>query len=42
MLEHAKWSTDPAAHPTRYELLFAWPVIVADTWQVGRALRPAA
>lgn len=29
MLEHVKWFTDPAAHPTRYELLFTWPVIVA-------------
>lgn len=29
MLEHVKWFTDPSMHPTRYELLFTWPVLLA-------------
>lgn len=29
MLEHVKWFTDPSLHPTRYELLFTWPVLLA-------------
>jgi uncharacterized membrane protein YphA (DoxX/SURF4 family) len=29
ILPHVKWFTDPRPHPTRYELLFSWPVIGA-------------
>lgn len=29
MLEHVKWFTDPSLHPTRYELLLSWPVLLA-------------
>lgn len=29
MLEHVKWFTDPAAHPTQYALLLSWPVLLA-------------
>jgi uncharacterized membrane protein YphA (DoxX/SURF4 family) len=29
MLEHVKWFTDPSTHPTRYELLFTWPFLLA-------------
>jgi uncharacterized membrane protein YphA (DoxX/SURF4 family) len=26
---HVKWFTDPRAHPTRYDLLLSWPVLLA-------------
>jgi uncharacterized membrane protein YphA (DoxX/SURF4 family) len=29
ILEHVKWFTDPRAHPTRYDLLLSWPVLLA-------------
>ena len=29
ILVHVKWFTDPRAHPTRYDLLLSWPVILA-------------
>jgi uncharacterized membrane protein YphA (DoxX/SURF4 family) len=29
VLEHVKWFTDPSLHPTRYELLFSVPVLLA-------------
>jgi uncharacterized membrane protein YphA (DoxX/SURF4 family) len=29
ILAHVKWFTDPRAHPTRYDLLLSWPVLVA-------------
>ncbi|MGH2379222.1 MAG: hypothetical protein ACRDGT_12195 [Candidatus Limnocylindria bacterium] len=39
MLEHVKWFTDPAAHPTQYGLLLTWPVLLAfATGLMGIAL----
>jgi uncharacterized membrane protein YphA (DoxX/SURF4 family) len=35
MLEHVKWFTDPAAHPTQYGLLLTWPVLLAFAFGLG-------
>src|SRR5438093_1379816 len=29
ILAHVKWFIDPRAHPTRYDLLLSWPVLLA-------------
>lgn len=29
VVAHVKWFTDPRSHPTQYDLLVSWPVIVA-------------
>jgi uncharacterized membrane protein YphA (DoxX/SURF4 family) len=29
ILTHVKWFIDPRAHPTRYDLLLSWPVLLA-------------